>query len=63
MFFRETTSKNSKSPVLQLVENEPTVGGTVINVRRPGIPEGIHIDIYQKLGVDYQNLPITKNLA
>jgi hypothetical protein len=41
----------------------PTVGGTVINVRRPGIPEGVHINIYQKLGVDYRNLPITKNLA
>jgi len=41
----------------------PAVGGTVINVRRPGIPEGVHIDIYQKLGIDYQNLPITKNLA
>jgi len=41
----------------------PTVGGTVINVRRPGIPEGVHLDIYQKLGVDYQNLLTTKNLA
>ena len=27
------------------------------------IPEGVHIDVYKKLGVEYQNLPITKNLA
>jgi len=41
----------------------PTVKGPVINVRKPGIPEGIHIDMYQKLGVIYENLPITKTYA
>jgi len=41
----------------------PTVKGPVINVRKPGIPEGIHIDIYQKLAVPYENLPVTKNYA
>ncbi|MFC1864110.1 IS1634 family transposase [Thermodesulfobacteriota bacterium] len=41
----------------------PTVKGPVINVRKPGIPEGIHIDIYQKLEVTYENLPITKTYA
>jgi transposase len=41
----------------------PTVNGTVINVRKPGIPEGIHLDIYKKLGVDHKSLPIRKNLA
>jgi len=41
----------------------PTVKGPVINVRKPGIPEGIHIDVYQKLDISYEKLPITKNLA
>jgi transposase len=41
----------------------PTVKGPVINVRKPGIPEGIHIDMYQKLGVTYENLPLTKTYA
>ena len=41
----------------------PTVKGPVINVRKPGIPEGIHIGIYQKLGVPYENLPVTKTMA
>ncbi len=41
----------------------PTVKGPVINVRKPGIPEGIHIDVYQKLGVPYEELPVKKNLA
>ena len=41
----------------------PTTQGTVINVRKAGVPEAIHIDIYEKLGVDYKNLPIRKNLA
>jgi transposase len=41
----------------------PTTKGTVINVRKPGIPEAVHIDVYNKLGIDYKNLPIKKNLA
>jgi len=41
----------------------PTVKGPIINVRKPGIPEGIHIDIYQKLKVDYKNLATTKTVA
>ncbi len=41
----------------------PTVKGPVINVRKPGIPEGVHIEIYQKLGVPYENLPVTKTIA
>ena len=41
----------------------PTTQGTVINVRKAGVPEAVHIDIYEKLGVDYKNLPIRKNLA
>ncbi|MCP4346873.1 MAG: transposase [Desulfobacterales bacterium] len=41
----------------------PTVSGTVINVRKSGIPEGIHEEIYKKSGVNYNNLPIKKNLA
>ena len=41
----------------------PTVKGPVINVRKPGIPEGVHIEIYQKLGVPHENLPVTKTIA
>lgn len=41
----------------------PTVEGSVINVRKAGIPEGIHQKIYDKLGVDYSNLPVTKTIA
>ena len=41
----------------------PTVKGPVINVRRPGIPEGIHIDIYKKLEVPLEKLPVTKNFV
>jgi len=38
----------------------PTVSGKVINIRKPGIVEGIHQEIYQKLGVDYTSLPTKK---
>jgi transposase len=41
----------------------PTVKGPIINVRKPGIPEGVHINIYQKLDVDYKKLKITKTIA
>jgi transposase len=43
--------------------NLPTAEGPIINIRKPGIPEGIHMDIYQKLDVDYKNLKITKTIA
>jgi transposase len=41
----------------------PTVTGPVLNIRKPGIPEGIHQDIYTKLGVDYTHLPTKKIFA
>jgi transposase len=41
----------------------PTTSGTVINVRKASIPEGIQIEIYKKLGVEVDNLPVTKNFA
>ncbi len=41
----------------------PTTQGTVINVRKAGVPEAVHIDIYEKLGVDYKSLAIKTNLA
>ncbi len=41
----------------------PTTKGTVINVRKAGMPKAVHINVYNKLGVDYKNLPIKKNLA
>ncbi len=30
----------------------PTVKGAVINIRKAGIPEGIQLEIYKKLGID-----------
>lgn len=41
----------------------PTVDGPVINLRKPGIPENIHQQIYEKLGVNYSNLPVIKTIA
>ena len=41
----------------------PTTNGTVINVRKPGMPEGVQIEIYRKLGVDFENMPVRQNLA
>jgi len=41
----------------------PTTNGTVINLRKPGIPEGIHLELYKKLEVDLSRLPIMRNLA
>jgi len=41
----------------------PTVKGPVINLRKPGIPEGIHIDVYKKLKIPFEQLPVTKSIA
>lgn len=41
----------------------PTTQGTVINIRKPGVPEGIHQELYQKLDVESSRLPTTRNLA
>jgi hypothetical protein len=41
----------------------PTTNGTVINIRKAGMPEGVQIEIYRKLGVDFENLPVRQNLA
>ena len=41
----------------------PTVEGPVINLRKAGIPEGVHLEIYNKLKVKYTNLPVTKIVA
>jgi transposase len=41
----------------------PTVAGPVLNIRKPGIPEGIHQNIYHKLGVDWKHLPVQKIFA
>ena len=38
----------------------PTVKGTVINIRKSGVPEEIHIEIYNNLKIDYTNLKKTK---
>lgn len=41
----------------------PTTNGTVINMRKAGIPEGIHMELYKKLGVELDRLPVMQNLA
>jgi hypothetical protein len=41
----------------------PTVDGPVINLRKAGMPEGIHQQIYEELGVDYSNLLVAKTIA
>ncbi|MCD4655024.1 transposase, partial [bacterium] len=41
----------------------PTTQGTVINVRKPSNPEAIHIEVYEKLAVDYKVLPVQRTFA
>jgi transposase len=41
----------------------PTTAGPVINVRKAGIPEGIHAEIYKKLRIDHSKLPVRQVLA
>jgi len=41
----------------------PIVGKSTINLRKPGMLEGIHEKIYRKLGVEYRNLPIRKTIV
>ena len=41
----------------------PTVAGPVLNIRKPGMAEGIHQEIYNTLGVDWKHLPIKKIFA
>ncbi len=38
----------------------PTTKGTVIHRRKAGLPEPVHCDVYRKLNVDYENLPVRK---
>jgi len=38
----------------------PTKSGRIINIRKPGIPEGRHKAIYEALDIKYYNLPIKK---
>ena len=41
----------------------PTIDGPVIKLRKPGMPEGIQMEVYDKLDVDYKHLPVRRNLA
>ena len=41
----------------------PTTTGAVIHLRKPGICETVHQEIYQKLGIDFKNLKTTKIIA
>lgn len=61
--FRWVTIKRIVSSHTYSTIQLPTTNGTVINMRKPGIPEGIHREIYDKLEVDYQHLPVRRNLV
>ena len=41
----------------------PTTQGTVINLRKPSLPEGIQIEVYKKLDVNYGGLPVRRTWA
>lgn len=41
----------------------PTVAGPVLNIRKPGMTEGIHQEIYNTLDVDWKRLPVKKIFA
>jgi len=41
----------------------PLVDKRTINLRKPGALEGIHENIYRKLGVNYKSLPTLKTVA
>mgnify|MGYP001562665305 FL=1 len=41
----------------------PTRNGTVVQVRRAGAPEGCHQEIYEKLGINWKELPTKKITA
>jgi len=41
----------------------PTANGSVMHLRKPGIPEQVHKDIYEKLEIEYGNLKTTKIMA
>lgn len=41
----------------------PTRHGTVVHMRRPGTPEGCHQEIYEKFGINWQELPTRKITA
>ncbi len=41
----------------------PTRGGTVVHVRRPGTPERCHQEIYEKLEINWKDLPTKKITA
>jgi len=38
----------------------PTRSGKTIRLRKPGKPEAVHKNIYNKLNIDYENLPVSK---
>lgn len=41
----------------------PTTSGAVIHLRKPGKPEVVHLDLYEKLEVDYKALETKKIIA
>jgi transposase len=67
---RQTADQSRWGTIKRLVSTHnystiqlPTTNGTVINVRKAGIPEGVQIEIYKKLGVAFENLPVRRSLA
>ena len=41
----------------------PTRGGTIVHLRRPGMPESCHQQIYEKFGINWKDLPTKKITA
>lgn len=67
---RQTADRSRWGTIKRLVSTHnystiqlPTTNGTVINVRKAGTPEGVQIEIYKKLGVNFENLPVRRSLA
>jgi hypothetical protein len=64
---RENNCTNSWATIKRVVTSHvyttitmPTTAGTVIHLRKPGLPEEIHKEIYEKLKVDWKQLPDCK---
>ena len=67
---RENGCSHSWATIKRVVSNHtyasiilPTTSGTVIHLRKPGRPEAVHEEIYKKLHVKVETLPVNKVLA
>jgi transposase len=67
---RENGCSSSWATIKRIVSNHtystiilPTTSGTVIHLRKSGKPEAIHQDIYRKLNIKVDDLPVNKILV